>query len=252
MELEYSDFDEEINSLKKEASELDQLYKDSEALLKNVQNSRSRGSLAFSHLQTGNLIAIKNAKISAIKGIMTLKEKKFKQSLQKFALDQASEGGGFSVGELVDILSANNVTYNPKNFTDAEVVDEEKDFETQVKEQLEKSKEVAKASYAANDAEDFVPEDYEPPEPEQDPDTIAVEDLVDIPVKTSEYEIVAEAKTGKLHVIDLAASHDDIIVEMDKNLVGINEDEMAEMDNSGVIPKAKFRGKDIEVVEIES
>jgi len=250
MELEYSNFDEEIEALKKEANELDSLYKDSEILLKNVQNSRSRGSLAFSHLQTGNLIAIKNAKISAIKGIMTLKEKKFKQQLQKFALDEASNSGGFSVGELVDILSANNVSYNPKNFTDAEVVEE--DFEAKVKEQLEKSKEVAKASYAENDGGDFTPEEYEAPEPEQDPDTIAVEDLVDIPVKTSEYEIVAEAKTGKLHVIDLAASHDDIIVEMDKNLVGINEDELAEMDTSGIIPKAKFRGKDIEVVEIET
>ena len=251
MEIEDSNFDEEINILKSEMSELDQLYKDSEQLLKNVQNSRSRGSLAFSHLQTGNLIAIKNAKISAVKGIMTLKEKKFKQEIQRLALNEAANGSGFSVGELVDILSANNVAYNPKNFTDAEVVDEE-DFEKQVKEQLDKSKDLAKASQAENDSPDFTPDEYQPPEPEKDLSMVAVEDLVEIPAKTDEYEIVAESKTGVLHVIDLSASHDDIIVEMDKNLVGISEDEKAEMDFSGIIPKAKFRGQDIEVVEIEA
>lgn len=252
MEIEGSNFDEEINILKSEMGELDKLYKDSEALLKNVQNSRSRGSLAFSHLQTGNLIAIKNAKIAAVKGIMTLKEKKFKQEIQQKLMDDAANSGGFSVGELVDILSANNVSFNPKNFTEAQIVESEEDFEKKVKEQIEKSKDIAKASQAENDSADFVPDEYQPPEPEKDLSMVAVEDLVDIPAKTEEYEIVAEAKTGVLHVIDLSASHDDIIVEMDKDLVGIDADEKAEMDFSGVIPKAKFRGQDIEVVEIET
>jgi len=253
MEIEGSNFDEEINALKSEAAELDKLYNDSVTVLENVKNSRTRGSLAFTHLQTGNLIAIKNAKISAIKGIMTLKEKKFKQEIQQKLMDDAANSGGFAVGELIDILTQNNVSYKPKNFSEAVVVeDEEEDFEKQVREQLAKSKEVAKASEAQNDSPDFVPDEYVPPEPEKDPDSIAVEDLVEIPVKTDEYEIVAESKTGKIHVIDNAASHDDTIVEMDKELLGINEDEVAEMDFSGVIPKAKFRGKDIEVVEIES
>jgi len=249
MEIEGSNFDEEITALKKEAAELDDLYKSSNAILQNVTNSRSRGSLAFTHLQTGNLIAIKNAKISAIKGIMTLKEKKFKQDLQRKLLDEGANGGAWNVGELMDILSNNDVGYKPENFTEAEVVE---DFEAQVKEQIQKSNEVASMSTAENESPDFKQEEYTPPEPETDPELEGVEELVDIPVSTEEYEIVANSKTGELLVIDLAASDGDRVVTMDKALIGIKEDEKAEMDTSGVIPKAKFRGKDIEVVEIDN
>jgi len=248
MEVQGSNFDEEINALKNEAAELDALYNNSKAMLQNVINSRSRGSLAFTHLQTGNLIAIKNAKISAIKGIMTLKEKKYKQELQKQLLDGG--GGSFNVGELVDILSQNGVGYRPKQTIEAEVLDEE-DFEAQAKEQLEKSKEVAKVSQAENEAPDFKQEAYVPPEPEADPESEGIEELVDIPVTTDEYEIVAN-KDGEIFVIDLTASSDAGTVLMDKDLLGIEADEKAVIDSSGIIPKAKFRGKDIEVVEIES
>jgi len=242
--LQTENYQEDIDRLNSEISELDNLYKSSKAILENVTNSRARGSLAFTHLQTGNLISIKNAKIAALKNIVSLKEKRFKQN-QAAALIAAASESDLSVGSLLQILAANNVKYTPSKFNNNEL--EEVEFEEAVEKELESQ------GVKEEPKEEFKGETYVPPEPKVDVDKAleGIENLEELPFKTDDYELVADIATGKIVAIDLRESTEKNTVKFELDLLGIDEDERAVIDMSNGIPKATFRGRPIEAVNIE-
>jgi len=67
-------FKENKQAIEQAIIELDEFYKETKEHFDIIKNSRSTGSLSFVHLQTSNLISLKNAKFSLLKEQINIKK----------------------------------------------------------------------------------------------------------------------------------------------------------------------------------
>ena len=67
-------FEENKKDIFTAIEELDELYDETKEHFDAVKRARSNGSLAFIHLQTSNLVSIKNSKFSVLKELINIKK----------------------------------------------------------------------------------------------------------------------------------------------------------------------------------
>lgn len=249
------DYDSDIKAIEHELADIDNLYDESLKFLRSVQASHSRGSLSFTHLQTSNLISLKNAKLSALKARVDLKNKRFNQNLKIETLTKGTDEKDIPVNKILEVLAMSGMTYQQIQERKASFVEAEeiKDAELEEFVQQELAADGIDVSTAENEKKDFKPGTYQEPIAE-DPDAElekCVEEIEFVP-KTEIYEVVCDSN-GKIYVIDLTNSSDDENISLlNPEAIGILPSEIATIETSpSGYPVAKFRDKEIEIVEMQ-
>lgn len=69
-----NNFDSEYQLIDESIQQIDELYNETKAHFDAVRNSRSKGSLTFVQQQTGNLVALRTARVSMIKERINIKK----------------------------------------------------------------------------------------------------------------------------------------------------------------------------------
>ena len=86
-------FKEDLELIDKTIDEVEALYEETKSHFESVKDSRARGSLPFIHLQTANLISLKNSKLSLVKERVNIKKLKAELELKqiKSGMDEQSD-----------------------------------------------------------------------------------------------------------------------------------------------------------------
>lgn len=229
------DFKEEISAIDNEIVEIESLYKDSKDHMIEVRNnSRKNGGLAFVHLQTSNLITMKNTKISLLKAKADLKKRRFDQEFKKITgnLDK-DDKSTLSFDSLMNLIRG-----HVKNVKEVHVVHNE-DESRAIDAELE-------ASLDANNIDISTIKDHQLPDSVQEAEVAANEGIIEN-IESDEWTEIVCDRNGILYVLDNADS------VLDKTKYGISESDRAviEEDSESGIPKASFRGVEITIIEFE-
>jgi hypothetical protein len=82
-------YKEELELLDQALAEIEDLYEETKSHFDVVKNSRTKGSLSFVHLQTGNLISLKGSKFQILKEKVSIKK-----SIADFTMKQKAAADG--------------------------------------------------------------------------------------------------------------------------------------------------------------
>lgn len=243
-------YDDDITDLDKEIEDLESLYKKSYSLMESVSKSRGKGSLSFTHLQTSNLISIKNAKIAAIRSRSRIKNNRFSEKFKKLNAGVEGDTNNIPISQLLNLLDKSNVSFrvvqeiSERRENDQDDVDLD-NFEDEINKALEGDDTPVSTEIEEEETENSASEEISDPFLEI-PKEKESEDSIDTSI-----EIVSDTE-GNIYAIDLNNSTPDAIVLADKDALNIGPEERASIsENSSGIPCAIFRGKEIEIVDIE-
>lgn len=129
-------FKKELRQIKNTIDEIDELYNESKEFLDNIKRSTgARGTLSFVHLQTANLINLRNSKLNALRDKVNLKKIVSELNIKNKALDS-----NVDLGDDSSIHKLFNLIINNENGHDGKVKNKnnEEDYTEENDDKLEK------------------------------------------------------------------------------------------------------------------
>jgi len=229
------DFHTEIKEVEEEIRDLETLYVESKQLVDSVKASKHRGSLTFVQMQTANLIAIKNAKISAIKSKAQFKGQRFDQEYKKAVKELGGGNNSVPVAQLIHLLVANDIEFRKAQSI---FIEESDGLDAAVEIALDGDDTPVSTEIYLEKKGDIGMESV----PKQDKE---------FEVKNDTYEIVSDMN-GNIFIVDNNGSTERETVFIERETLGIGPEEKATISSSdGGAPLATFRGTEIEIVNID-
>ena len=159
--LQTVNYDSEIDLLKQELAELDDLFVETKQhldLIRNVsKNNRVQGALTFLSNQTNTLVQLKTAKIATIKTMIDVKTRRFQNDVKLNEINGGGEGANDAetLRKLVDHLNLNPIQ---------NIVKENKDnIPDQHDEDLEKLRDTVPRIRVPELEQDFIEEEKSDP-----------------------------------------------------------------------------------------
>jgi hypothetical protein len=104
-----SHYKEELDLLNQTLQEIEDLYEETKTHFDVVKNSRTKGSLSFVHLQTGNLISLKGSKFQILKEMVSIKKSIADFSIKQKAADDKTNGDSKLIRDIMDALNNRDI-----------------------------------------------------------------------------------------------------------------------------------------------
>jgi len=128
-------YDNELALLNQTLKEIEDLYDETKEHFDAVRNSRTKGSLSFVHLQTANLVSLKNAKFQILKERISVRKNIADLSIKQKAGEGAEGKDKALVMQLLGAIMKNDTLSDVKN-TVFEDEDEDEDIDTKLDRKL--------------------------------------------------------------------------------------------------------------------
>lgn len=120
-------FKEELDAIEEAIKEMDDLYLETKTHFDSVKNSGHQRSLSFIHLQTSNLISLKNSKLSMLKEKAALKKAGIELELKTKTPE--SEGNSEAIKELYKMIINSQEIKTSNEYSSNEEEDGDDDIE---------------------------------------------------------------------------------------------------------------------------
>jgi len=127
-------FQEELDKLDEVYDEINALYDETYEHFSEIKGSMTRGSLAFVHLQTSNLISLKTAKLSVLKDRVTIKKSMY-DIINKAKMNEVGSSSAEAQAlEIYKLIKKENNSINDE----IEEVPENDDSDNRLKKRMKK------------------------------------------------------------------------------------------------------------------
>lgn len=145
----FEHYKDELELINGGIAEIEELYAETKEHFDEVKNSRTKGSLSFVHLQTGNLISLKNAKFSMLKEMISIRKNiadlTMKQKAAEAGTDSKEKELLRQIAEMLDKSGS-----NPATSVEYEDVDET-DVDSAIERQIAKLESQGKLEFTDNE-----------------------------------------------------------------------------------------------------
>lgn len=221
-------YSDELDQLDKALVEMEALYDETKEHYDEVKNSRTKGSLSFVHLQLGNLISMKNARLAIIKEKVSIKKTVADYQIKEKKAEGAGAGDAAVVAEVMRQLN-NQDTYT-KNTAPIEEVDEE-DAEDAIERRINELEGKGKLKFTDNEkAVKYEKSGVTPPEEEEEDEEETTEELVKIVVvvKDKKWSFAAVNELGRIvkgHELPNKSEYKMKLTKVDGELIAIDQDD---------------------------